>query len=183
MDVAGTVAGRAAGVVGTALDGVIGAALAGTKGDLKELAGTAVDAATNVVSETFSGTTVRSGSSSKSSGSSSKSTGSSKQSTPEPSQIIKNIMSGAGLSQDEATIVKELCENCGITNDLNMAEVGIVWKKASASEKKQIVAVCKELMRQRDNGKNFEEAIKSVEKYIDKSSTKTNLKHMWEHLH
>lgn len=177
MNVAGTVGGRAAGVVGTAVEGVIGAALAGVEGNPGGVIGTVVGTGMDAINIIEGGA----GKSSSSRRSSSPS------STPTPkqekvSQDADAIMKETGMTPSEAEAFANKCKENGIADNRNMAQVGIVYKKASTSEKPYIVELSKILYESKRNGKSFNDAKGVLERAGMKSSTMDAFKKMYDKL-
>lgn len=178
MNVAGTVGSKAAGVVGSVVDGVIDTALAGVSGDLGGVADAVLGTATDSLNIVTGGT-------SRGSSSSGKPQTAQKAPVQKEEKIIEDariVQQKTQWTTSEANAFARNCKNKGIPDDRNIGEVGIVYKKASESEKPYIIELSKILYESKRNGKSFDDAKSVLERAGMKSSTMDAFKKMYDNL-
>lgn len=172
------VAGRTAGVVGTAVSGIIDTATTVLSGDI----GGAVETGVNATMDSVS---IATGSPSRSSRGSGAKSSSKKanQSSGNLTRDAETVMKNANVSEAEAIALAEACKALGINDDRNMVLIGKVYKDASSADKKKVVELSKMLHRMKENGKSRDEAEKALENESISTATKDLLVKMYKDLH
>lgn len=172
------VAGRTAGVVGTAVSGIIDTATTVLSGDI----GGAVETGVNATMDSVSIATGSPSRSSRGSGATS-SPKKANQSSGNLTRDAETVMKNANVSEAEAIALAEACKALGINDDRNMVLIGKVYKDASSADKKKVVELSKMLHRMKENGKSRDEAEKALENESISTATKDLLVKMYKDLH
>lgn len=177
VNVAGTVTSKAASVGSTLVGGVIDTAFNAVSGNVGGTAdvilGTAADTV-NIVAGGSSGSSSR-----RSTSTTEKAAVQKEEKTSADAEIVKQKTQ---MTPSEANAFAKKCKANGIADDRNIGEVGVVYKKASESEKPYIIELSKILYEGKRNGKKFDDMKGVLEKAGIKSSTIDAFKKMYDNL-
>lgn len=175
VNVAGRTTEKATGVIGTLVDGVIDVATNAVAGNVSGAAESAVGSVTRAVTGAAPGGP---------GGGPVMSPRPQPRPVGRPSQNVQHIVRESGMSLDEARNIEAQCKTHRINDSGNMALVAGVYKKASASEQKEIVKLSSMLYEMRRNGRSPQDARKMLEKEGKVSaSTRDALMKMYDKLH